>query len=172
MNIALTGFMGTGKSSVGRKLASRLSLGYADTDDLIEEKAKMSVKDIFLRHGEYFFRDIEKEVISAFTRSRRGAVLCTGGGAVIDESTRKRLRKWGAVICLTASFETILKRVGDGDERPLLNRPDRKAFIQELMKKRERAYKDCDLMVDTTGKNAEEVTGEIIGFLASKGKGG
>src|SRR3989304_5780888 len=160
MNIALTGFMGTGKSSVGRKLARRLSLGYADTDDLIEEKAKMSVKDIFLRHGESFFRDIEKEVISAFTRSRRGAVLCTGGGAVIDESTRKRLRKWGAVNGLSASFWT------------LLNRPDRKAFIQEQMKKRERAYKDCDLMVDTTGKNAEEVTGEIIGFLASKGKGG
>ncbi|MBI5560748.1 MAG: shikimate kinase [Deltaproteobacteria bacterium] len=165
MNIVLTGFMGTGKSSVGKRLAEGLGLEYADTDDLIEARAGMKVRKIFAEKGEAFFLALEKDVIRDITSGKEGLVLSTGGGAVIDEANRRFLRGWGTVVCLAASSGTILERVGSGDERPLLDRPDRKAYVEELLKRREAAYRDCDLLIDTTKKGVEEVTEEIRRFL-------
>lgn len=168
MNIVLTGFMGTGKSSVGRKLADRLGLKYADTDDLVEARCGMAISEIFEKKGEAYFRTIEREVVRDVTSGEDGLVLSTGGGAVADEENRRLFRAWGTVVCLRASVEAILKRVGSGDERPLLQGPDRRASIEELLKRREAAYRDCDLSIDTTKKAAGEVTDEIERFLLSK----
>lgn len=166
--------MGTGKSSVGRRLAERLGLKYADTDDLVEARAGMTIKDIFGRFGETRFRRLEKEVIDGIISSSDGLVLSTGGGAVADDSTRRSLRSWGTVVCLTADVETILKRVGSGDERPLLDGADKREEAEALLKKREAAYRDSDLMVDTSKNGAEEVIEKIVRFLSSPrpGKGG
>lgn len=162
-NIVLTGFMGTGKSSVGRRLAKDLGLKLIDTDSLIEEAAGKQVKDIFALYGEARFRELEKDVIAKLTNGAYGSglVVSTGGGAVVDPENRKRLRAWGAVICLTASVDAILKRVGRNDERPLLSAPDKRAEIEKRLKQRQSAYADCDLTLDTTNIGID-AAGELI----------
>ncbi len=167
-NVVLTGFMGTGKSSVGRILARRLGLEFIDTDELIEKKAGISIKEIFETKGEPAFRRLEKDVIKEITSTRKGVVLATGGGAVVDEENRERLKSWGTLVCLVATVDAIVERTGSGDERPLLNEKDRRSAIEELLKKRESAYRDSHLMVDTTGRTKEEVADIVMEFLEKK----
>jgi len=166
-NIVLTGFMGTGKTTVGRALSKSTGLRFLDADELIENKAAMPVKDIFAGKGEPYFRRLEKEVIKEVTETMAGIVFSVGGGAVIDPENRVRLKSFGTVICLTAEPAVIAKRVGEGDERPLLGADidKRIANISELLKQREEAYKDCHLTVDTTHKDVKAVVEEIEGFI-------
>src|SRR5574337_1799870 len=127
-NIVLTGFMGTGKSTVGRILAKELGLKPVDLDELIEKEAGMAVKDIFKVHGEARFREMEAEAIKKLTSGEIGQnlIVSAGGGAVLNPLNRAALRKWGALVCLTASVEEIIKRVGDRTDRPLLATGDKK----------------------------------------------
>ncbi len=170
-NIVITGFMGTGKSSVGRRLARALGFRFLDTDELIENETGLKISDIFQRYGEAHFRRLEKDIIQRLTSGRfgRGIVLSTGGGAVVDDTNRRLLRGWGTVVCLTASVDTILKRVEGSDERPLLEESDRRRKIEELLREREEAYRDSDLMIDTSSKTVDEVVEEIRRFLLRKG---
>lgn len=167
VNIALTGFMGTGKSTVGRMLARELGLKFLDIDDLIEKEAGMPVKEIFRVRGEASFRRTESEVIEKLSEGSfgDGIVLSTGGGAVVDPLNRKRLKQWGALVCLRASVDEILRRVGGRDDRPLLSGPDRRETVERLMAEREEAYSDADFTVDTTSEKIEEVVGKIKTFL-------
>ncbi|MFZ3072146.1 MAG: shikimate kinase [Thermodesulfobacteriota bacterium] len=169
-NIVLTGFMGTGKTTVGRSLSKKTGLRFLDADELIENKAAMPVVDIFSLKGEPYFRSLEKEVIKEVTETMTGVIFSTGGGAVIDPENRERLRQWGAVICLHAKAEIIAKRVGNGDERPLLSGDvlKRTAKIKEILKQREEVYKDCHLMIDTTHKDVKAVVDEVEGFLKGR----
>jgi shikimate kinase len=164
-NVVLTGFMGTGKTSVGRRLAVELGLEFLDTDDLIEKEARMSINEIFGEFGEGRFRKLEREVIKRVSSTMDGIVLSTGGGAVIDGTNRERLKGWGKVICLSASVDTILARVRGQDERPLLSNEDKRKSIQRLLTEREPFYNESDLIVDTTTKGVDEVISEIKGFL-------
>lgn len=161
--------MGTGKSTVGRRLARELNYRFLDIDTIIEEEAKSPIKDIFAAHGEKHFRDLERRVIRKLVSTGGvGIVASTGGGAVADASNRTALRAWATVVCLRASVDAILSRVGGGEGRPLLSSPGRRESIENLLKERTDAYRDCDLSVDTSSKTVEEVVAVIMDFIAKK----
>ena len=166
-NIVLTGFMGTGKSVVGRILSEKLSYTFIDSDSLIEEEQQESITEIFKKYGEAAFRDIEAEIISRLSALEK-AVISTGGGAVLRKSNIENLRKKGVIVCLTAKAETILSRVENSDERPLLQTDNQLEKIRELLIIREPYYKNADLSIETDGKNPEEIAAEILENLAEK----
>jgi len=161
VKIVLTGFMGTGKSAVGRRLAERLGVPFLDLDDLIERSAGMTISDIFAREGEAGFRRREREVIASLA-GRQGCVIATGGGAVLDPENLRALKEGGLIVCLRAEPETILRRVGAQTQRPLLQTPDRMARIRELLDQRAPAYESADLSVDTTARDVDEIVEQII----------
>ncbi|MDH4227430.1 MAG: shikimate kinase [Deltaproteobacteria bacterium] len=166
MNLILTGFMGTGKSTVARRLAAVLSMRHVDTDDMVEASAGRKIKDIFASEGEAAFRALEREALKDALLGD-GAVVSTGGGALVTAESRAIAKTRGTVVCLTATVETILKRVGRNDERPLLkgSPDDVRARITELLDAREEAYLDAHIVVDTTSKSVDEVISEIRRYI-------
>ncbi len=164
MNIVLTGFMGTGKTKVGKILARRLGLTFVDTDDRVEERAGISINKIFKRYGEPHFRNLEKKVIKEVSE-KDGVVIAIGGGAFIAPENRANLKKKGVTIALLASVKEIAKRTADDTNRPLLKEGERQARIKALLKKRLQYYQKADLCLDTTGKSPEKVVQEIIRFV-------
>ena len=162
MNIILTGFMGTGKSTIARELADKLGLKLIDTDAMIEGLTGKKISSIFSDEGEARFREYESDVISTLTdEASKGCVVSTGGGTVVDIENRDKLKAWGVLICLSASAEAILERVGGRQDRPLLDCEDPKAAIDELLRKRADAYNDCDILIDTSNKTPLTVVKEI-----------
>lgn len=159
-NIVLIGFMGTGKSAVGKELAKQLKVRFVSTDDIIEEKEKRTIAKIFEKSGEPYFRKIEKEVIKEAV-ALDDVVIAAGGGAVLDEENMANLKKRGTIFCLTATPETIYKRTKNYKHRPLLNVADPIAKIKELMEKRSSFYARADHQVDTCQKSVKEVAEEI-----------
>jgi len=164
--IVLTGFMGTGKSEVGRRLATRLGRAFVDTDQLVERETGKSVAAIFADDGEAAFRAHERDAVTT-AAARRDAVIAVGGGAVLDAANRARLREAGVVVCLTASAETILRRVGETTQRPLLAGGEPRAAIERLLADRRPSYDAvADLTVDTTDRRPEDVVEEICERVA------
>ena len=162
MNVTLTGFMGTGKTAVGRRLARRLGWRFVDVDALIEDAAKMPVARIFAERGEAVFRRLERRTIGRVVHGHQ-QVIATGGGAFVDPQSRSRLRASGPVICLTAQPRTILARVGRrAQTRPLLaGHADPLSRIRTLLAQRERAYAQADLVIDTSHLSMDEVVERI-----------
>lgn len=159
-NIVIVGFMGTGKTVVAKLLAQKLKREFLELDAIIEEKEGMSIKEIFEKKGEGYFREIEKGVVRE-TSEKKGLVVSAGGGVIIDEENFRNLKKNSTIICLEASPDTILKRTGSNTCRPLLNVPDPKKKIEELLKKRETHYKKADFRIDTDGMSVEQVAEKI-----------
>ena len=160
-NIVLVGFMGTGKTIVGKQIAHDLGMQFVSTDELIEKKANMPINDIFSKKGESYFRQLERETMMEIS-ANDFSVIDTGGGAVINELNVKDLKMQGVLFCLNATAEEILKRIGDQKHRPLLNVNDPLGEINYLLKKREPYYKRADYQIDTTGKSVKCVAEEII----------
>jgi shikimate kinase len=161
-HLFLTGFMATGKSTVGRALARRLGHPFIDLDAEIERRAGMSVAEIFRLHGEEDFRARERAALEEVCRGAR-AVVATGGGVVLDARNRTAMRGAGEIVCLAASRDEILARIGPGGERPLLaSASDRARRIDELLVERGPAYADADLTVDTSGRSPVEVVEAIV----------
>jgi len=165
-NIALVGFMGAGKSAVGKVLAKRLAMDFVDLDAAIEEKEKRSIAQIFEESGEPYFRRIEKEVVKEFS-GKEGQVLACGGGVVMDEENMARLKQSANLVYLKTSPEIILKRTQSYQHRPLLNVPDPKKKIEELLKIREPFYARADFTVDTSDKEIREIVEEILKRFAA-----
>lgn len=167
MNLILTGFMGTGKTAVGKILARRLERRFVDTDRVIEELTGLTIPCIFDIHGEDYFRDRESEAVEMLNSYPRGTlVAATGGGAVLREINRQNLRRHGLIILLTASVRAIVRRThGDTDRPLLLCGRRRRENIEELFRQREPCYMDHDLTVDTTGKSPASVAAAIIKLL-------
>lgn len=167
MNIVLIGFMGTGKSAVGRKLAKKLGMRYLDTDQMIEEREGCRIFKIFQEKGEEYFRQVESRLIREVAL-RDNCVIATGGGVVLREENMLALRKNGLIICLSADPETIWKRTENDQERPLLKCKDPKRRIEKLLKMRKPYYQKADFTIDTSRLTDEEVAERIIEVLRKK----
>jgi shikimate kinase len=155
-NIVITGFMGTGKTSVGQLVAARLNREFIDTDAEIVRRTGRAIPDIFAQDGEAAFRAIEGR-LCRFLAAHRGFVIATGGGTLIDAGNRRVMLASGLVVCLSATPEAIMERIGDtAGERPML-RDDWRA----LLARRQAAYAAIPCQVDTTGKTPEAVAEEI-----------
>jgi shikimate kinase len=161
-NIVLIGFMGSGKSTVGRLLARRLRFGFLDTDLLIEERARMPIAEIFKHHGEAHFRERESAVIESLLGVKRH-VFATGGGIVTRPENIPLLRKLGLVVLLKADPEEIYRRVSRKDNRPLLHVENPRERVLEMMAERSSMYeKAAQFQVDSTTLDHDGVAALII----------
>lgn len=160
-NLALIGFMGAGKSSVGRLVADHLHFSFLDTDELIEALAGQSISEIFARDGEPAFRELERRVVEEL-QARTQTVISTGGGLPANPANLASLKTHALVICLWASPETIWARVRGQTHRPLLNQPDPMAKIRELLAAREPCYRQADVLVNTEMRSVKEVAQQIL----------
>jgi shikimate kinase len=159
--------MGTGKSTVGRILASRLGYSFVDTDDCIIEREGCPIADIFAGKGESYFREVEKLVLACVLKKNM-QVISTGGGAVISSENRRTMRRSGCVVNLTATPECVLGRLEQEAERPLLKGGKNIEYIEKMLSEREPYYADSDIRIDTSGKNVEDVVREILSFLETR----
>jgi shikimate kinase len=160
-NLALIGFMGAGKSSVGRLVANTLHFTFLDTDDVIEARAGKSIADIFAQQGEPAFRQLECGLVEELTRRDR-TVISTGGGLPINPANLASLKTHALVVCLWASAENIFERVRDQTHRPLLNNPDPLGKIRSLLAVREPFYHQADVLVNTEMRSIKEVAHQVI----------
>lgn len=160
-NIVLTGFMGTGKTAVGRELSRLLNMKLVDVDTEIEKYRQMTINEIFKQFGELRFREMETEMIRKLSE-RKDVIISTGGGAVLRQENLDVLRKQGIIVCLMAMPETILKRTSHGSHRPLLQVEDPFEKIKELLDFRRPFYEKADIMIDTDGKTPRQIAEEII----------
>lgn len=162
-NIALIGFMGTGKTSIGRLLAVKSGKKFVETDRIIEENAGKRIPDIFENDGEIKFRELEIEAVKKAALMRNAVISC-GGGVVLNQINIQRLKKNSFIVLLTASPEAIVKRIGDGD-RPLLKGRGKPEKIKKLLASRKPFYGVSDFTVDTSRISAEKAAEKIIGML-------
>lgn len=166
MTVILTGFMGTGKSTVGKLLAARLGLPFIDTDEEIERSAGRAIREIFKDDGEAHFRELERRMIAAAVE--KDAVVATGGGAIVDTENYERMHAAGPIICLTAAADVILRRTAANRDRPLLHGDDSGLRIRQLLGERAAAYARADHSVDTSRGAADAVVDEIVTFLRQR----
>jgi len=167
MNIYLVGFMGTGKTSVGRLLAEKKVWNFIDLDELIELKEQRRIVDIFAKEGEPYFRKIEKKTLKEVA-TQKGFVVACGGGIVLDKDNIKLMKKTGNLICLSASTDKILKRVAASSHRPLLNVGDQRKRIELLLKMRQPYYLQADKVIDTSHLSVKQVADEIAKIVKKK----
>lgn len=165
-SIVLIGFMGTGKTAVGQRLAARLGRPFIDTDALVEARAGRPIARIFQEDGEEAFRRLEAHAV-AEACTQPGAVIATGGGVVLRPENMRRLRQAGVVVALRADPDAILARVGAGEDRPLLS-ADPATRMRDLLAERDALYRQCDLSVDTTSLSVEEVSDAILAFIEAR----
>ncbi|MDJ0498576.1 MAG: shikimate kinase [Acidimicrobiia bacterium] len=158
-NVVLTGFMGTGKTVVGRLLATRLEFDFVDTDELIASRYG-PISDFFAGSGEEAFRAVEREIAEELSGDG-GYVIATGGRLMLDERNAALLGEGSRVFCLVASPEELVRRLGDSDDRPLLAGVDRLRRIVELLTERMPGYERFE-QIDTDGKTPDEVVAMIV----------
>ncbi|HEX8218128.1 MAG TPA: shikimate kinase [Chloroflexia bacterium] len=162
-NLVLGGFMGTGKSTVGKLLAARLQRPFVDTDDLIKRRAGMSIAQMFELHGEPYFRGVERQVCLDVA-SERGQVVATGGGALLDAASREAFETGGVIVLLTCERNALLARLEESARlgtRPLIG-DDFAAQVDRLLAAREQVYSSFPLHVDTTNLGPNEVAEHVL----------
>ncbi len=160
-NLYLVGFMGVGKSALGRRVAKELGYQFIDSDQSIEKKCGRRISEIFKKEGEASFRQYELEFIQSGHPSSRCVVSC-GGGLVIQDGMRERLKDKGVVICLFASLETIIERISRNSDRPLINVTNPEMRIRELFAERESVYMKSGPCISTEGRTIAEVVRHIL----------
>lgn len=170
-NIVLIGFMGSGKTTVGRILAAKTGLRFVDTDEEIEKAAGKPIPQIFREIGEDGFRELESSALAGLA-GRHGLVVSTGGGIVIRPANRELLRRIGFVVWLAADEKTIYRRVSKSRDRPLLRNPNPRETIRNLLAARSALYaQSCDLRIDTAQLTSEEIAYGIKESLAHAVRG-
>jgi len=158
--------MAVGKSAVGRNLAKRLRRRFVDLDRMIEKRAGLKVRDIFEQKGEPYFRELEKQTLADLLQ-QPGHVIATGGGAVMDEDNLHLLKDKTLLVCLSASTDAILARVGNSTKRPLLKGPNRRERIEELLSLRADRYAQAHVTIDTSDLTLEQVVDRIVAAVDS-----
>jgi shikimate kinase len=166
-SIVLVGMMGAGKSSIGRRLAARLGLTFIDADSEIEERAGMTISELFEMHGEAYFRAGEARVLARLLDGGP-QVLATGGGAFMNANTRTLIGVKGISVWLKAEFDLLLRRIKRRDDRPLLQTNDPAARLKELIEERYPTYAQADLTVHSREVPHETIVEEIIIALIGK----
>lgn len=166
-NIILLGFMGCGKSTVGKTLAKQLNFDFCDCDSLAEQRSKKTVSQIFADEGEAFFRKLETKIITELC-SKQGQIIATGGGAVLNSQNVEALRNSGIVVFLDVSSETVLKRLSGDTSRPLLAREDKETAVKELMTARYPLYSKAAHITINANSDAEDVAKKIIDAFTSR----
>ena len=166
-NIYLVGFMGTGKTAVGKELARIKKWQFMDLDDLIELREKRTITDIFTQEGEPYFRRIEKRALKEVAKEKKFVVAC-GGGIVIDKDNISIMKETGMIICLTASAQVILKRTSAYAHRPLLNVFEPKKQIELLLEIRAPYYALADKTIDTSKLSIKEAVDKILKLTVKK----
>jgi shikimate kinase len=161
VNLALIGFMGAGKTSVGRFVAEQLHFDYLDTDDLIVSRTGRTIADIFKTDGEPAFRALERQVVEDLTH-RTKTLISTGGGLPVNPANLASLKTHALVVCLWASPEKIWERVKGQTHRPLLHDPDPQKKIRDLLAAREPFYKQADVLVNTDIRSVREVAQHVV----------
>lgn len=161
-NIVLIGFMGTGKSTVSELLKRRFAMEVVEMDQIIAKRQGMSISDIFATYGEEYFRDLETNLLIEM-QSKKNMVISCGGGVPMRERNVVEMKKNGRVVLLTAKPETILKRVKNNHDRPLLEGNKNVDFIADLMEKRREKYQTAaDIVIETDGKSGLEICEELV----------
>lgn len=167
MNIILTGFMGTGKTTIGQLLAEKLSMIHLDTDELIEKSQGLSVSEIFDKYGEHYFRQLETEVIKKLEECAENCVISTGGKTLLIKKNLDLLSKKGIIITLKGDPELLWERVKNNFFRPLVNHSNKEKFI-ELYRKREPLYEQLPNKIKIDNLNKVEVTQKVIEILKAE----
>lgn len=161
-NIVLVGFMGCGKSTIGKKLAQKLNRKFIDTDTLLEEKTGKKIKDIFKRNGETAFRQAEAEAIKEIENLNELVIAC-GGGAVLNSRNVKSLKKNGILIYLKANPSVLFNRVKHTNKRPLLDTQNKEKQFYKIFSERTTVYENvADIIIDTEGNGPEETIKKIL----------
>jgi len=164
-NVILIGFMGSGKSSVGRVLADKLERKFIDMDDEIELGEEKTINEIFSEYGEDHFREIETSYLEKLL-TKKNKVIATGGGVILKEENIAILKRIGTVVFLHTTFESLLKNLQGDTKRPLLQRDDSEEVIRNLLNKREPIYFNAaSMIIQTTDKSVEEIANEITSLL-------
>jgi shikimate kinase/3-dehydroquinate synthase len=166
-NIILTGFMGTGKTTIAQAVAERLGRRWVDMDALIVACAGMSIPDIFRQQGEAAFRQHEQQMCEELSQEH-DLVIATGGGALVDPANRERLSRDGLVICLDCEPEALLERLAGDENRPMLWGDDPAARLRELLQARQPSYAQISWHIDTTRRTTDEVVAEVLALYAAR----
>jgi shikimate kinase / 3-dehydroquinate synthase len=162
-NLIVTGFMGSGKTVVGRLVAARLGRPFLDMDAEIEAHAGKSIATLFAEDGEAAFRALEETLCRQVSRSA-GYVVATGGGALVDPANRNQLARTGQIVCLTAGIDQVLERIASTSSRPLLQAPDPRAAAERLLRARQEAYAAIPWQIDTTSLSPDQVADQVVRF--------
>jgi shikimate kinase len=160
-NLALIGFMGTGKTSVGRIVAEQLGFDFLDTDELIQTRTGRTIAEIFSKDGEPAFRTLEQETLHELSLRER-TVISTGGGLPAQPENLAALKSFALVICLWASPDKIWERVRNQSHRPLLHDADPRKKIRELLAAREPFYKQADVLINTDLRSVREAAQQVV----------
>jgi len=160
-NLVLTGMMGVGKSTIGRKLAKKLKLKFIDIDKVIEKKEKDTIKDIFEKKGENYFRKIEKKV-TIDELKKKDLVIALGGGAFIDNKIRKVVKITSISFWLDLSLQSLLSRLKNIRKRPLLNHNNLGETVNKIYSKRKNIYNKSNFRIKCDSKETVEIVGKII----------
>lgn len=160
-NIALIGFMGTGKSSVGQLAAAQLHFTFLDTDHVIEARAGKTISEIFAEQGEPAFRELERKIVGELV-GRKRTVISTGGGVPVDPENFASLKSHSLIVCLWASPEKIWERVRNQTNRPLLKEADPLAKIRKLLEERAPYYRQADVLLNTEMRSLKDVAQQVV----------
>ncbi|WP_028950774.1 shikimate kinase [Sulfurihydrogenibium subterraneum] len=164
-NIYLVGFMGSGKSTVGKILADKTSREFVDVDKLIEEREKMSIKDIFEKKGEPYFRELERKYLQELLNTQN-LVVSTGGGLGAGAENMNQMKKNGIVVWLDINLNTVLERIKNDENRPLLNQPLEK--IKQLFEERKKVYGLATYRINVENKTPFQIVEEILNKIKMK----
>ncbi len=164
-NIVLIGFMGTGKSAIANCLSKMLPMETVEMDEVIAERARMSISDIFAVYGEEYFRNLETNLLVEL-QEKSNVIISCGGGTPLRDNNVAEMKKNGRVVLLTAKPETIYERIKNSHDRPLLENNKNIAFISKLLEERKAKYEAAaDVVIETDGKNKLQISEEIVGKL-------
>jgi len=166
-NIYLVGFMGTGKTVIGKELSRQKKMHFVDLDELIEAREKRDILEIFAKDGEAYFRKMERQLLSEISHKENYVVSC-GGGIVIDPENIRIMKASGTMICLSASADVILERTQKFRHRPLLNVANPKEKITSLLAARAPYYGQADKTINTSHISVKEVVKEAMDYIDRK----